>query len=744
MDIPFPATERLPGAGPLSRFLPPLDPGMTTRALADLGQLPGLVFDPFGTSPRLVLEAAQQGWAVLVASNNPITRFVIENTLQPPPQHDLQSVLAKVASSPKDHQRLEQFLLDLYLTECPQCGAQVSAEYFVWDRDSGQMIAKAVVCPTCKYAGEDAASDLDRSRAQVYAGRGLQHALALEQVAPADDPDREHAEAALSVYPARALYALVTLITKVDQLSLTGEAELAAKALLLPVMDAGNSMWGHPEGRSRPRQLVASQRYREFNLWRALEQAVEDWDLPQTGLKVTTWDLRDPPAPGTVALFAGPARGVYRDLHSVPPGLVLTVPPRPNQAFWTLSALWAAWLWGRGEAAAIKVALRRRRYDWAWHQAALRGALGGLAAAVPPGTPVLAVMPECEPGFLSAVLASMDASDFRLTGRALRLAEGEACLRWAADPTSASAQPLSPKELPRRLSTAMCRQLQARNEPGSFFLMHAAAVFGLAGDRLLGSLPESEEVPVTSLVHQSVERALADRRTFAHLGTGTEPESGSYWLAEPPLQGEALSDQVEALVLGVLRQGRPMAAAEVDAWVCERLPGLRTPDRRWLMACVHSYALAEDPTGQWRLRAEDGSEPRAEDRAEIRRLLVELGSRLGYAAGESESAGVDWLDSAQPDRPAFSFRVCETSPPSTALASGRLLTFVIPGGRAALLAEKARRDLRLRYVVEDATRVLKFRHVRRLAEESTLRRESLLERLALDPLGEQDPQLPLL
>jgi len=715
---------------------------MTTRALALLGVRPGLAFDPFGTSPQLVLEAARAGWAVLAACNNPVTRFLLESTLRPPSQHDLQAVLARLASSSKDQQRIERFMLDLYATECPKCGGHLSAEYFVWDRDAGHIVAKGVVCPHCNHAGEDDASDLDRTRAEVYSGRSLQHALALQQVAPADDPDREHAEAALSVYPARAQYALVTLITKVQQLGLTGEPEQAGRALLLSAMDAGNSMWGVPEGRTRPRQLVASPRFREINLWRALELAVEDWEIPDPGLQVVPWDPRHPPSAGQVAVFAGPARSVYRELNASPPDLVLSVPPRPNQAYWTLSALWAAWLWGRSAAAAIKVALRRRRYDWAWHQSALRSALSGLAGSVPPGTPALALVPECEPGFLTAVLAAMDADGFALVGRALRAAEAEACLHWRADPSSGP--PLLPRDVPARIGPELRTRLQSRGEPAPYFFLHAAAGLRLAGDRLLGSLPESEEAPVTSIVTQSVERVLADRRQFAHLSTGSEPESGSYWLSEQMPNGPALSDLAEELVLQRLRQGPPASGAEVDAWVCERLTGLRTPDRRWVLACLRSYGLEAESGGRWELRPEDEAEPRARDCAEICRLLTEIGPRLGYFASQDAPRAVVWVSPEAPERPAFGFQVCETTPPGPSLVSGGMLTFVIPGGRAALLAEKARRDWRLRYAVDDATRVVKFRHVRRLAEESTLRRESLPERLALDPLGEQDPQLPLL
>jgi hypothetical protein len=39
---------------------------------------------------------------------------------------------------------------------------------------------------------------------------------------------------------------------------------------------------------------------------------------------------------------------------------------------------------------------------------------------------------------------------------------------------------------------------------------------------------------------------------------------------------------------------------------------------------------------------------------------------------------------------------------------------------------------------------MKYRHVRRLAAETTLTVENLAERLAIDPPEHQDPQLPLL
>jgi hypothetical protein len=72
------------------------------------------------------------------------------------------------------------------------------------------------------------------------------------------------------------------------------------------------------------------------------------------------------------------------------------------------------------------------------------------------------------------------------------------------------------------------------------------------------------------------------------------------------------------------------------------------------------------------------------------------------------------------------------------------VTFVLPGGRAALVAEMMRRDPTLRDWLGRAGRVVKFRHIRRLGSETTLRADNLAERLAIDPPEHRDPQLPLL
>jgi hypothetical protein len=738
MDLPFPPGITPDHPGPLSRFLPPIDDGVIASTLTRYAGPGDLLLDPFGASPRVVVDAARAGRGVLVAVNNPVTRFVLSYMLTPFAQAELQAALAVLAAAPKDTGRLEHFLLDLYRTECANCGRRSVADYFVWDRELNAPILKGYTCAGCGHAGESPANRLDVERARAFSQRGLQSAIAIEQVAPAGDPDREHALAAIAVYPSRAVYALITLINKIGQLELEGRRLAAVQALVLSALDATNALWGVPEGRARPRQLIASPQYREVNIWRSLERGVAEWAFDDPQLDVQEWPTDRPPGPGTVVVSPLPIRDLIPDLKGWKFDQVVTVLPRQNQAFWTLSALWAAWLWGREAAASIKVALRRRRYDWSWHASALRASVFSLAPILAKDTLILTLVPEAEPGFVSAGLAGLSGAGFWLTGRSIRQDESEAVLTWSVDPTSVERKDERP--LVAAMGDSVREVILARGEPCTYPLLHLAALGDLASAGRLSPLwddPTNHPVPVLT---DAFESAIAAPSAFTRIGGGLEPESGLYWLQEP-VETMPLADRVERLVLDVLLQGRALSGLEVDRRVCDELTGLLTPDRRLVYACLRSYAKQSEDAGMWSLRPEDSPTQRTADLLEIHDLLVGLGTRLGFEVHEGER--VEWCD--DDGRPLYTFYMIATGSPAEVgekVPAGYCL--VIPGGRASLLAEKARRNPILRRWLDEGVRVIKFRHVRRLAAETTLTRSNFDERLAIDPPEHQDPQMPLL
>lgn len=735
--LPFPTGRPPRRAEPISRFLPPLEIGAAARAL-ELCVSPGTwLLDPFGASPRLAVELARAGTGILVACNNPVTRFVLEGAAHPIPAADMHTALARLGTAAKDNTRLEQYLLDLYLTACSRCKTTVSAERFVWDRETMAPVVRTYTCPECGRSGDDSTTAADRENAAGYARRGLQHALALEQLATVGDPDREHAEAALAVYPERAVFALITILTKLDSLGLEPAIRRAAEALLLSTFDATNALWGFPEGRMRPRQLIASPHFVEMNVWRALEAAVDEWVYESPEIEIAAWPHDGEPRAGRISLFAGPSRELAGTLGPGQVRNLLTVLPRPNQAYWTLSALWAAWLWGRDAAQPIRVALHRRRYDWAWHASALRSALASLVPALSDDARIVGLFPESEPGFVAAAALGFDAAGFELTGQALRAEEGQAVLRWERRVPPAVA--VDAAALMPAMTAAAQHVVQSRGEPTPFPCLHAAAWGVLAQSRQLGPLLKAEEARALTLLNDRFEKSLADKRTFVHFGAGAEAEVGQYWLADPATAGEPLADRVEMTVLDRLRGGAPVEEDELEADVCRALTGMLTPDRRLLLACLKSYGVPEEPE-MWRLRPEDYPEARARDHEETARLLLEIGSRLGFSAIQEQD--ILWRDGFGSAR--YVFRVRSHAAFGQALRDAEEVIHVLPGGRGSLVAEKARRDPRLRAWLQAGLRLVKFRHIRRLAAETTLAPDNLEERLALDPIDESDPQLPLL
>jgi hypothetical protein len=371
-----------------------------------------------------------------------------------------------------------------------------------------------------------------------------------------------------------------------------------------------------------------------------------------------------------------------------------------------------------------------------WHAAALRGAFKALSRRQPSGSVAVAFVPEAEPGFLAAAMVGLDAAGYRLRGHAVRLNDGQAILTWEA----ARHRAPSEEDIEQRMAEEAEAALRQLGEPATYGYLHVAATVALARGQRLADLWEADDSPPLTRLSETMERMLASGGAFERLEPRVEPESGQYWLVVPRPAATPLSDRVEQLVLEGLRARPSSTLLEIEVAVCERLRGLLSPDRRLVLACLESYAV-EGPPGSWTLRPEDEAVRREVDLREIRSLLAGLGERLGYQVDARD--GVTWEERG---RLAFQFHIQETaalaalleaSPPSAQVV-------VLPGGRASLAAEKERRDLRFRVWQSQGGRIVKFRHVRRLAEEASVHAGNFADRLGIDPAAREDPQLPLL
>ena len=726
----FPGQE--PGqTGLLDRFLPVIPVGAARAYLESLDLPKGsLVLDPFGSSPQLVLEMARQGYRVLTAVNNPINRFLVELGAEPPNHSELRSAMAELDSSRKGGERFGAHLQSLYQTICPQCGNSIMAQAFIWERGAQKPVARLLDCPNCGTSGEFdlIPSDLEPLN-RVQASFAMHHARTLERVASRNDPDRQHVQEALAYYLARPVYILASLINLLDSLTITPRQKRDLSALLLGVFDETNTLWPQPPDRPRPRVLVVPPRFREKNAWLALEQELETLASSENPIPIHSWpDL--PSGPGGICLFEGPLRDLVGQLGRLTISAVVTALPRPNQAFWSLSALWTGWLWGRQAVGEFKHVLRRQRNDWDWHAAALHATLKNLVPHLPLNAPFLAFLPEPEPSFLSAAILAGSSTGFDLRGIALRSVHDPIQIHWQKRNLP---RPAEVEILTGELQNALIEFLNLRSEPVTYLHLHSAALVHLEQSNQL-----TWQAEAMHHIHTPLHQVLESDAFTRFEGTQASLETGFWYLGQPAGGTASLPDRVETLLMELFTRQSKISFRDAEWFVNQELRGLLTPQLGILRNVLQSYAVQ---TGEhWLLRSEDQPDHRLVDMDEIRSLLEKLGIQLGYKISAQKRNGqtLSWTLDGQDE---YSFFVlacaCVGEVLSKNAASQGKRCLVIPGGRAGLLSYKLIRDPSLKQLA-DGWSLLKFRQVRLLAEDATLSRQSWLEALLADPVTEPE------
>ena len=428
----------------------------------------------------------------------------------------------------------------------------------------------------------------------------------------------------------------------------------------------------------------------------------------------------------------------------IPIAAVIGSLPRPNQAFWTLSALWAGWLWGREAVEPYKIALRRRRYDWAWNATALHAAFAHLFELLPLGTPFFGFMPEPEPPFLTSALTAAGAAGFDLKSVALRTEHdpiqilwnrGEHLKREANEPDVAVVR------------EAIHAHLIERGEPASYLHVHAAGLIALAeAHALKNKMQEFDEaMRATNALIQS---ALSEDERFVHYSSGESVETG-LWSADfsplaergadlSPRSVESLADRVEVAIVTFLQKNPNSIYLEIEDDLYPRFAGLLTPSKAMIYAVLDSYA--ERDGASLKLRAEDVASARRNERDTIIPMLELVGKRLGYSTSLADKNHV-WEENGSIQ---FAFYVLASALVGRAIAetpySPEQTILVIPGGRASLIAYKAGRDPALAARLKNY-RLVKYRLLRAMLEVPVLTRETFEEQIASDPLEKSKSQM---
>jgi len=762
--LPFIPGDSPPPSGLLARYLPPIPGGIATRWTKDRFPPGAWLLDPFGSSPSMAAELARGGFRVLVAANNPISRLLYELAANTPSEMELRSALAEIAATRKGEERLETHLRSLYRTTCVGCGQIIDAQAFLWERDKDAPYARIYHCQFCGDSGERPVTSGDISLAQSFPTSGLHRARALERIAPKGDPDRFHAEEAISSYLPRSIYVITTLINRLEVLFGEERPEIHRSsdrlrclyALALLAFDHGNVLWSHLTERPRPRQLIPSPHFRENNIWLALEEAPSVISTRLPPVPIAIWP-NSPPEGGGLTIFEGPVRDLAASIEDgaglarIPVAAVVTAVPRPNQAFWTLSALWAGWLWGRESIGPFISVIRRRRYDWAWHCTAQHLVLSALNRILERGTPLFACISENEAGFLSSTLLAARMAGLELQGTAVRNEWELVQVLWKSRGSGEQTHALRSTglDLAKTVEEITIRSakkhLSQRGEPAPYILLHAAALEELSKPGIFSEGLSGSPGEAYSLIHSAVLETFSPRNGFSRFGGGEKSiEASQQWHDDLMPERRPLADRLEESVCSYLQSNLVCTLSALDEHLCQSFPGLYTPDSTLLRICLESYTESEGDDNLRRLREEDRADMRKLELDEIRSALSEVGSRLGFLVrGEQPSI---WNE--RNELPKFVFYFSTTGIFWEVLHKNpyypEISFIVLPGARAPIVVYKLRRNPLLKSEIEKGWRILKYRHIRHLLDSPALSRENFEELLTLDPLTESPSQMRLL
>ena len=728
---------------PLEEFLPAYRLGVVSSWLNHLPSRPDLVIFPFGDSPLEALEAAAAGYRIVVPIHNPITRFLLNRLAQPISKEELNSALVRLSSSYKGKERLKPFILSLYVTECPHCGKLISARSFTWSKARGGPVRKTCLCSDCGEPSETPVSQEDIQKALAYKENSPSHARALTRVAPPDDPVRFQAENALKTYPHRTVHALFTILNKLTGFDLSPEERINLEMLLLHAFYRCSSLSSSSILERESGTSPDDDTYREENVWFALEEALEIWENGQISVPIVTWpDL--PPDPGGISIYPGRVKDLIPQLEGLDFGAALMVFPKPNLSFWSLSALWTGWLWGQDAAAPLRNILSLQNLDWVWLARAIKSTLSELEEILPPGVPCFGLLPNLEIEYLISVGTAACATGFSLTDIAVDpdLPQGQ-IICTTGEQLAASPTAKSMKEIIR---SAGFEFLKAAGEPKHTLSLYSAGLASIASEHVLLQSGKENIADFYLQLVKNFEESIAYRQGFLHFS-----ESETWWHQELSPSPDPHSDRVEQALVNLLaKSSSPLLEVDVYAHLYQKFPGLDTPQQGLIEVCLKSYAEKTSGTQSgWELRSSDQPSNRRQDLKEIEDTLSLLGTQLGFEIKKGAPLGnilcLVWQNKGETS---YTFYISASGILNKIIAGYDSPVvnpwIILPGSRAELIHYKMENNNPLAKTIQNSWGLVKYRHIRRIADEGGLTKENLQERLALDPFTSDAPQLPLI
>ncbi len=617
----------LPGTGkipelPLGRYLPPLPEGILSSWLADTVPPGSWVLDPLGSTPQVPLEAARSGYKVLCTCNNPVLALMLQVLAEAPDRAAFQAEISDLADSRRAGERLEVHLNALYQTICPGCKQVIKADAYIWRKGENAPYARMVVCPVCHIVGEYPLENEDIEALQRLGSLALFRSRALERIGIPYAADNPVIREVMECYPDRAFYALFNLINRVEALPVAEGKRRLLQALLISACDAGTDLWSHPITRTRPRLLNPPGEFIEVNLWKAFQDATDFWINRPERIELTIF----PEMPGGqagICLFPGRLASLGEFPPTIIPEAALGVVPYPNQAFWSLSAVWSGWIWGKETASALHGVLGRQRFDSRWVGAVLTGSFNRLPKAIP----FHAEIPEVTPGLLTATLAAGLAGGLRLEGIACEQESSIAQVTWESGHPNEVPLPGSISHFQRDTMTDV---LLERGEPATYLQLSGAGMERLIRMNLLPSGNPRSYDDLLNRLQQAQKDNFEDATLFKVYGSRAADSQGLWWFHKLETSPVSMADRLEGAILKQLNGQKAISIRELQGNLNEAFPGFLTPFPGLMQMILDSYFIPDqDQPGVLKAEPEKLPIKFQDEIPEMEQLLEKVAKALG-------------------------------------------------------------------------------------------------------------------
>jgi len=717
---------------PLERYLPPYQQNVLVQMLKYKDINEGWLLDPIGSNPLSAIELANVGYRVMVACNNPILAKLYEVICRAPVKNQFQAALSEFGSFKVGDERLELQIRKIYQTECPNCRSTNDNADFLWKKGEDTPFQKELLCTSCKLKSESPISEQDLLIQSSIGNLNLYRSRAFQRVIPGVETPPPVVQEVIQAYLPRSLAVLSKLLNRNDAYNTTAERKSIIEALLILACDFGTMLWGNPPGRSRPKAISIPNQFWEYNLWKILENGSKFLTFFESPIPFTIFPEL-PSETGGICLYTNRIRR-REDFQSFPNfQAVTTILPRPNQALWAFSAVWAGWIWGHSAVQKLKGSLERKRYDWIWHTNALQKLFEFTSTMK---TPWIATAPEISPNFMLSFVSAPAASGYRLDEYSYSPEQKSAQLYFSYDPGRLSKDQIQPNFI--------LEYLERKGEQASYQELSTINILNIARNNNLEIPNHKVDISLFTQIQQNFEKKLKNNSLFKKIDKDTF-EFGEFWLANPPNNYRPLADQIEISLIQYLQIDPIVSVLEIETIIDKKQPGILPASHDLIVKLLESYC---DPVPgmeeTWQLRKQETSNIRQADIRIMKNMLINIGNKIGMKV--INNANVVW---ETPDKNRnYHFFVTGSCILSRFISQDLLekkpeIVIVYPGSRAELLSYKIKRDP---IFAEQLTgfHLVKYRHLRNINDIPGLDLQTWEKLIDSDPAIWQEFGQPLL